>query len=249
MKKKVLASLSLAAAMVATTMPAMAYTNSVGAVNETQEVSENKEAECEVYAEIGSTFTVTIPKKITLAGATKTGAYTVACTGDIAGDEYVSVVPDASFDMIQTGKTNVTASVTQETQNFRGNNYTGSVGTGEAKMEDGATGSISAAGLTAGAWKGTFNFTISLKQSGTTEEVSQASFTIDGKSFQVDDSMTFSEWVSSDYNTDGYIDAGYGITTASGTQCVAYQDGSYYIPVTSDTTIDTSVNYVLVDNE
>lgn len=264
MKKKVLASLSLAAAMVATTMPAMAATDVAGGHDsfethygkvttaetcKEQTVSDDETASCEVYAEIGSTFTVTIPKKITLSGSTRSGSYTVSCSGDIAGNEYVSVVPDASFDMIQTGKTNVTASVTQETQSFRGNNYTGSVGTGEAKMEDGATGSISAAGLTAGAWKGTFNFTISLKQSGTTEEVSQASFTINGKSFQVDDSMTFSEWVSSDYNTDGYIDAGYGITTASRTQCVAYQDGSYYTPVTSDTTIDTSVNYVLVDNE
>ena len=164
MRKKVLASLSIAAAMVATTMPAMAYTNSTGAVNETQEVSENKESACEVYAEIGSTFTVTIPKKITLAGATKTGAYTVTCTGDIAGNEYVSVVPAESFPMKQNGKTDVTATITQATKNFRGDNYTGSLAAGEAKMANGATGSIDAQGLTAGAWNGTFNFAIALNQ-------------------------------------------------------------------------------------
>lgn len=164
MKKKILASLSIAAAMVATTMPAMAA-NSEGDVTETKEITEDvaKEA-CEVYAELGSSFTVTIPKKITLSGADKTGSYSVSCTGDIAGDEWVSVVPDASFAMKQTGKKDVTASVTQAVNRFRGDNYTGSLlaDGSEAKMADGATGSISAADLSAGAWKGTFNFVIAL---------------------------------------------------------------------------------------
>ena len=101
MRKKVLASLSLAAAMVATTMPAMAATEvpgghdfdtHAGSTTEAevcmkQTVSSedaDKSAQCEVYAEIGSTFTVTIPKKITLSGTDKTGSYTVSCTGDIA---------------------------------------------------------------------------------------------------------------------------------------------------------------------
>lgn len=181
MRKKVLASLSLAAAMIATTMPAMAatpvegghdFTQHEGSTTEAdvcmkQTVSsedENKAAECEVYAEIGSTFTVTIPKKITLSGTDKTGSYTVSCTGDIAGDEYVSVVPDGSFAMKQGGKDDVTATVTQATQSFRGDNYTKSLADGEAFMATGATGSISAKDLTAGAWKGTFNFAIALNQ-------------------------------------------------------------------------------------
>ena len=191
MRKKVLASLSLAAAMVATTMPAMAATPVEGGhdftrhegstttaeVCEKQTVDSNETAECEVYAEIGSSFTVTIPKKITLSGETKSGSYTVSCTGDIAGDEWVSVVPDASFAMKQTGKKDVTASVTQAVNRFRGNNYTGSLlaDGSEVKMESGATGSISAADLSAGAWKGTFNFVIALNPtaSGATETAAE----------------------------------------------------------------------------
>lgn len=194
MRKKVLASLSLAAAMIATTMPAMAATPVEGGHDFTQHEGSttkaevcmkqtvssedaDKSAQCEVYAEIGSSFTVTIPKKITLSGETKSGSYTVSCTGDIAGDEWVSVVPAASFAMKQTGKKDVTASVTQAVNRFRGNNYTGSLlaDGSEVKMESGATGSISAADLSAGAWKGTFNFVIALNPtaSGSTETAAE----------------------------------------------------------------------------
>lgn len=162
MRKKFL-SLALASVVLAGAVaPANAYTNSTGAVNETQDVSDNSTKECEVYAEVGSSYTVTIPKKITLDGAEKKGEYTVSCTGDIAGDEYVSVTPDATFAMSQDGKADVTASITQATTKFRGDNYTGSLVEGEALMESGAAGAIDAQGLTAGAWNGTFNFAINL---------------------------------------------------------------------------------------
>lgn len=173
MKKKVLASLGLVMAMVATTMPAMAYTqidkvqydengNSVGEVHQTQEIESNESASCEVYAKVGSTFKVTIPKSITLSGETKTGEYKVACEGNIAGNEYITVAPDKNFAMTQTGKEAVTATVTQATTNFRDNNYATELVTGEAKMETGAEGSIDAQGLSAGAWNGVFNFAIAL---------------------------------------------------------------------------------------
>jgi len=169
MKKKVVAGLSLAMAMVCSAVPVFAYTNSTGAVNETQEITQNQSAQCDVYAEVGSEFEVVIPKKITLDGATKTGAYTVTCTGDIAGDEYVSVTPDASFAMVQTGKADVTATVTQTVNKFRGDNYTGTLlaDGSEVLMATGATGAIDAQDLSAGAWNGTFNFAIELSQDAT----------------------------------------------------------------------------------
>lgn len=168
MNKKVLASLGLAVALVATSMPAFAYGNSTAKVNETAEISANVEKEaCTVYAEVGSQFTVTIPKTITLSGELKSGEYTVSCVGDIAGDEYVLVKPDASFEMEQDGKDNVTATITQATTMFRGDNYVDDLVDGEAKMATGATGSIDAQGLTAGAWNGTFNFEIALEQDAT----------------------------------------------------------------------------------
>ena len=161
-----LASLALAGLMLAgTMMPALAYENSTANVDATAEITAPVDAEeCEVYAEVGSDFTVTIPKKITLDGATKTGSYTVSCTGNIAGDEYVSVTPDAQFAMKQAGKADVTASVTQETTKFRDNLFTGTKGAGEALMSEGASATIDAAGLTAGEWNGIFNFAINLNQ-------------------------------------------------------------------------------------
>ena len=155
MRKMKLASLALAGLMLAgTMMPAMAYENSTANVDATAEITAPVDAEeCEVYAEVGSDFTVTIPKKITLDGATKTGSYTVSCTGNIAGDEYVSVTP-----------ADVTASVTQETTKFRDNLFTGTKGAGEALMSEGASATIDAAGLTAGEWNGIFNFAINLNQ-------------------------------------------------------------------------------------
>ena len=42
-------------------------------------------------------FSVTIPKRITLSGETKSGTYTVTCTGAIGDSRYISVVPDSSF--------------------------------------------------------------------------------------------------------------------------------------------------------
>lgn len=178
MKKKVLASLGLAMAMVATTMPAMAaeevdggheLSTHYGSVTKAevckeQTIKEDEQATCDVYAEVGSEFTVTIPKALTLSGTDKNGTYKVSVEGDIAGNQYVSVTPDKTFAMKQTGKKDVTATITQAVNKFRGDNYTSELLSdgSEVKFATGATGSISAADLSAGRWNGTFNFTIAL---------------------------------------------------------------------------------------
>ena len=66
--------------------------------------------------------------------------------------------------MTQKGKADVTATVTQETTKFRADNYTTELVAGEAKMATGATGSITANGITSGSWNGTFNFAIALNE-------------------------------------------------------------------------------------
>lgn len=162
--KKIVSLAAVATMAAVCALPTFAYTNSTETVNETQNISANETAQTSVYAEVGSTFTVTIPKKITLSGETKSGTYNVTCTGDIAGDEFVSVAPDASFEMSQKGKDDVTATVAQEITKFRADNYTTELVSGEAKMATGATGSITASGLTSGGWNGNFNFTIALSQ-------------------------------------------------------------------------------------
>ena len=156
--KKIVSLAAVATMAAVCALPTFAYTNSTETVNETQNISANETAQTSVYAEVGSTFTVTIPKKITLSGETKSGTYNVTCT------EFISVTPAASFDMTQKGKADVTATVTQETTKFRADNYTTELIAGEAKMATGATGSITASGLTSGGWNGTFNFTIALNQ-------------------------------------------------------------------------------------
>ena len=197
MRNKKLFALVLGAVMVAgAAAPAFAdgafqtkLTNAVVSVDENgfseEEVEyQNSEEEdystaTNVYAVIGSTYQVTIPKTIVLKGtknAASTATYKVDVDGDIAGNQYVRVQPDATFAMTQAGKADVQATVSQELVKYRASNYSADLVTGEAKMAvdnddviaDGeGTGTVSAT-LTAGRWAGTFNFDISLITEGAT---------------------------------------------------------------------------------
>ena len=119
------------------------------------EEGEKQNANTTVYAEIGSEFTIIIPKHIVIDAETKTGAYTVGVTGDIAGNETVKIIPEESFAMTQSGKSDITASVSQDKTEWvfsemLENNVIGN-------------GSISVEDLTAGSWSGNFNFSIALE--------------------------------------------------------------------------------------
>ena len=153
---KVLTGTLATAMLVSGTIPAYAATGTSG-TNSTLAVTTTEAVEgtnaVNVYAQIGSSYTVTIPKTITLDGSTKTGSYTVSVAGDIAGDETVKVVPDASFKMSQTDKADVTASVTQDKTAWEVSEF-GTAG----------NGSISASDLSAGAWNGTFIFNVGLEE-------------------------------------------------------------------------------------
>ena len=107
-------------------------------------------------------FTVTIPKRITLSGKTKSGTYTVTCTGAIGDSRYISVVPDSFFTMTQKGKADITATTVQQITKFRSADYTGSVGDDETEMGTDIEGTIHTPDLTAGSWNGSFNFKITL---------------------------------------------------------------------------------------
>ena len=137
-------------------------------VNETQTATETSVKETEVVYTQDSSFTVTIPKKITL-DETKTSTYDVTVEGDISSDEKVTVVPDASFltkDQATSGtvKADVTATVTQEKTEWVN---------AEISVDGGSTvnGSVSAPDLTAGSWKGTFNFDIDLSTLDAAENI------------------------------------------------------------------------------
>ena len=116
-----------------------------------------------LYAKwVPEAFSVTIPKSITLSGETKSGTYTVTCTGAIGDSRYISVVPDSSFTMTQKGKADVIATTLQQITKFRSADYTGSLEADEIEMGTDIEGTIHTPDLTAGSWKGTFNFRINL---------------------------------------------------------------------------------------
>lgn len=123
-------------------------------VNELQEVIDD--SECEAYSDIESDFKVIIPKIITLDGATKTGTYTVSVIGDIAGNEYIKVVPDESFILSSINLNDVTATITQDKTEWSCDEITDASIIGN--------GAIDASGITAGIWSGHFYFNVSLEE-------------------------------------------------------------------------------------
>lgn len=126
-------------------------------------MSETGTKACDIKATIGSEFTVTLPKTITLDPKTKAADYTVSCEGDLAGAESVTVTPDVSFAMTQNDKADVTATVTQTKTTFRSSTYETALTDQEVKIGgETITGNITAPSLTAGTWDGTMNFNVSL---------------------------------------------------------------------------------------
>ena len=127
--------------------------------------SETGNQNCEVTVNIGSKFTVTIPKKITLSGADGVSAYNVTAKGSIGALECIEVVPDEDFNLKSAGKADVLTTVTQTKTSF---DYADA-----CKEENGvqvgttAEGSVTAGKLSAGIWSGKFNFNISLKDKQT----------------------------------------------------------------------------------
>ena len=115
--------------------------------------------EVKVTAVKTAEFTITIPKEIVMDGATATASYEGNVKGDIAGDQTITVQPDASFQLSEAGgKADVTCTVTQADVTFNSTE----VATKDAEVLVGKTvsGSLAAPDLTAGDWSGKYNYTI-----------------------------------------------------------------------------------------
>ncbi|MCI5500582.1 MAG: hypothetical protein MR409_01490 [Lachnospiraceae bacterium] len=163
-----LAAISMAATLVTPAFAEDAQTVQTG-VTETQEISSATTGEATVTYTQDSTFTVSIPKKITLDGTSKSAEYTVTVTGDVSGNEYVTVTPDSSFTLKDShGKADVTASVTDTDGNgleesdckFEASDINAEGGVSR-------TDAIKAADLTAGDWSGQLSFAIALNTNST----------------------------------------------------------------------------------
>ncbi len=152
MKRKFIkiASLSLASLMMLTSVPTYADYSEESVTYQTSD-EEDFSTETSVLAEIGSEYSVTIPKVIVLSGVTKSANYYVKVEGDIAGLESVNVVPDDTGDLYSNNKSVQVGTITQDKTSWQYNNF-----------DIDANGNVTADGITAGKWSGTFNFNINL---------------------------------------------------------------------------------------
>lgn len=154
MKRNKIISLSLALMLtVGCAMPGIvnAATDANGNSKETvtpQEVGEPSTQNVSVDATVASEFSVSVPKTIQLDGSRKSAAYKVTCNGDFPADKKVTVTPDGSFILSSANKADETATVSQDKTEWRYDD------TAEG------TGTITAEGLSAGEWNGSFNFNI-----------------------------------------------------------------------------------------
>ena len=163
MKQKTVRFLSFLSALcmvTAQSVPALA-------ADSTQETNIAGKQSAIVNYEQASAFSVTIPKAIVL-NSDKNAAYNVKVKGDIAGNESVTVIPDATVTLNDAnGKTPVTGTIDQVKTEFLCN---------EIAADDGCStdGKITADSLTSGDWSGVFKFEIGTN-SGLGDEISHTS--------------------------------------------------------------------------
>jgi len=108
----------------------------------------------DVYAAQSSSYTIKIPKKISLSGNDGTAVYGISLKGNISGTDVISVVPNENFIMSQRGKDDVIANITQDKTDF-----TYAMGV-RPDVDVVYVGNINMESISAGKWYGTFNFDI-----------------------------------------------------------------------------------------
>ena len=133
-----------------------------GAKTEYSTINSNTDTQTEVYLTADdSDLIVSVPTTIIVSGTPTTdgkyvGEYSVGVDGDMSGDKTVIIEPESTDVTIkQLGKNNKTATVTQNQTEFTSDDFA------NKKITN---GKITAEGLTAGSWNGTFNFNIKYQQ-------------------------------------------------------------------------------------
>lgn len=159
-KNKFMTAIMAGAMMVGSALPVFAE-EAEQTVGQT-EADTGATRETEVLYSQASAYTVIIPKTIILDGETKDADYAVNVKGDISSDKQVQVAPETSFQMKDQAaasikKTDVDAAVVQD-ETVRSSAEVCAAETGTTK-----NGNVSAPGITAGSWKGTFTFHIELQ--------------------------------------------------------------------------------------
>lgn len=157
-----LCALALTGATLLTSVPASAADPTIS----TQQVTQDRSVKTKVVVEgAESTYSIVLPK--TMSGNAVNNAidwdYNVNVTGDIAGNEYVSIVPQSEFTLSQTNKPSITGSVSQDITKFYASDYALALSSDSVKFGTNVTGNVKANNISAGEWKGTFYFNVSLE--------------------------------------------------------------------------------------
>lgn len=165
-KNKILTAVMAGTMMMGSVLPVCATVTDYDPISQEAVGEDGTSRDTEVLYNLGSTFSVVIPKTIVLDAVSKDSDYAVRVYGDISSDKKVTVAPqDAltdiegiNFYMIDqatagTKKANVQADVTQDVVDWT---------SAEVIADTSKDGNVAAPTITAGNWKGTFNFNIAL---------------------------------------------------------------------------------------
>ncbi len=165
-KNKILTAVMAGTMMMGSVLPVCAAVTDYDPISQEAVGEDGTSRDTEVLYNLGSTFSVVIPKTIVLDAVSKDSDYAVRVYGDISSDKKVTVAPqDAltdiegiNFYMIDqatagTKKANVQADVTQDVVDWT---------SAEVTADTSKDGNVAAPTITAGNWKGTFNFNIAL---------------------------------------------------------------------------------------
>lgn len=165
-KNKILTAVMAGTMMMGSALPVCAATTDYDPISQTEVGESGTSRDTEVLYDLGSTFSVVIPKRIVLDATSKDSDYAVRVYGDISSDKKVTVAPqDALTDIaginfymkdqatIGTKKADVQADVTQDVVDWT---------SAEVTADTSKDGNVAAPTITAGSWKGTFNFNIAL---------------------------------------------------------------------------------------
>lgn len=173
-KNKLYSALMAGTMIMGTTLPVFAATTDTHNVTQTEADPGTTKETIVLYSQ-ASSYTVVIPKTITLDGVTKASDYSVKVSGDISSDKKVSVVPqDAladetgiNFHMIDQAsvaarKADVVATVEQNATEWTSAELCVK-DADETVVGTEKSGNVSAPDITAGSWRGTFTFNIALQ--------------------------------------------------------------------------------------
>lgn len=165
-KNKILTAVMAGTMMMGSVLPVCAATTDYDPISQEAVGKDGTSRDTEVLYELGSTFSVVIPKTIVLDTVDKDSDYAVRVYGDISSDKKVTVAPQDALTDIEginfymkdqatkgTKKADVQANVTQDVVDWT---------SAEVTADTSKNGNVAAPTITAGNWKGTFNFNIAL---------------------------------------------------------------------------------------